>query len=73
MSDPLDVQRNLDHCMRNIKDAGEAMAGDMHGAAMRLGVAAMILASATHAVHRHAAERTQGQPRRGGGEAPAEA
>ncbi len=49
MSDPLDVQRNLDHCMRNIKDAGEAMAGDMHGAAMRLGVAAMILASATHA------------------------
>ena len=73
MSDPLDVQRNLDHCMRNIKDAGEAMAGDMHGAAMRLGVAAMILASATHAVHRRAAERTQGQTRRGGGEAPAEA
>lgn len=73
MSDPLDVQRNLDHCMRNIKDAGEAMAGDMHGAAMRLGVAAMILASATHAVHKRAAERTQGQTRQGGGEAPAEA
>jgi hypothetical protein len=73
MSDPLDVQRNLDHCMRNIRDAGEAMAGDMHGAAMRLGAAAMMLASATHAVHRHAAERTQGQPRPGGGEPPAEA
>jgi hypothetical protein len=73
MSDPPDVQRNLDHCMRNIKDAGEAMDGDMHGAAMRLGAAAMMLASATHAVHRRAAERTQRQTRPGGGEAPAEA
>lgn len=72
MSDPLDVQRNLDHCMRNIKDAGEAMAGDMDGAAMRLGTAAMMLASATHAVHRRAAEQTQGQVRPGG-EAPPEA
>ena len=73
MSDPMDVQRNLDHCMRNIKDAGDAMADDMHGAAMRLGAAAMMLASATHAVHMHAAERTQGQTRPGGGEPPAEA
>jgi len=69
MSDPLDVQRNLDHCMLNIKDAGEVMAHDMHGAAMRLGAAAMMLVSATHAVHKRAAERTQGQT--GSGEAPA--
>ena len=73
MSDPLDVQRNLDHCMRNIKDAGEAMAGDMHGAAMRLGAAAMMLASASHAVRRRAAEQTQGRTQPGSGEAPAEA
>lgn len=73
MSDPLDVQRNLDHCMRNIKDAGETMADDMHGAAMRLGAAAMMLASASHAVLRRAAGPTQGQPRPGSGEAPTEA
>jgi len=71
MSYPLDVQRNLDHCMLNIKDAGEAMADDMHGAAMRLGAAAMMLASASHAVNRRATERAQGQARPGGGEAPA--
>ena len=46
MSDPLDVRRNLDHCMQNIKGAGEAMAEDMHEAAMRLGAAEMMLASA---------------------------
>jgi hypothetical protein len=71
MSDPLDVQRNLDHCMLNIKDAREAMAHDMHVAAMRLGAAAMMLASASHAVHRRAAERAQGQARPGSGEASA--
>jgi hypothetical protein len=71
MSDPLDVRRNLDHCMLNIKDAGEAMTEDMHGAAMRLGAAAMMLASATHAVHRRAAEQAPGPAQPGGGEAPA--
>ena len=30
MSNPLDVQRNLDHCMLNMKGASEAMADDMH-------------------------------------------
>lgn len=69
LNDPLDVQRNLDHCMLTIKDAGEAMDDDMHGAAMRLGAAAMMLASATHAVHRRVAERTQGQARPGPAEA----
>lgn len=53
MGSPLDVQRNLDHCMRNIRDAGEAMAGDMQEAAMRLGTAEMMLASASYAVRRH--------------------
>ena len=67
MSDPLDVQRaldvqrNLDHCMANIKHASEAMADDMHDAAMRLGAAAMMLASASHAVYKHAAQLTEGQ------------
>jgi hypothetical protein len=54
MSNPLDVQRNLDHCMRNIEDAGEVMADDMHEAAMRLGTAEMMLASASYAVRKHA-------------------
>jgi hypothetical protein len=40
--------------MRHIKDAGEAMAGDMHEAAMRLGTAEMMLASASYAVRKHA-------------------
>jgi len=71
MSDPLDVRRNLDHCMLAIKDAGEAMPHDMHGAAMRLGTAAMLLASASYAVRRRADERAQGQPRPDSGEAPA--
>ena len=55
MSDPLDVQRTLDHCMLNIKGAGEVMADDMHDAAMKLGAAAMMLASANNAVHKRAA------------------
>jgi hypothetical protein len=69
MSSPPDVQRNLDHCMQNIKDAGEAMAGDMHEAAMRLGAAEMMLASASYAVRRHAGQLAQapGQPGTGEG------
>jgi hypothetical protein len=59
MSSPLDVQRNLDHCMQSIKDAKEMMAGDMHEAAMRLGTAEMMLASASYAVHKHAGQLTQ--------------
>jgi hypothetical protein len=59
MSSPPDVQRNLDHCMQNIKDAGEAMAGDVHEAAMRLGTAEMMLASASYAVRRHAGQLAQ--------------
>ena len=67
MSDPLDiqraldVQRNLDHCMANIKHASEAMADDMQAAAMRLGAAAMMLTSASHAVYKRAAQLTEGQ------------
>jgi hypothetical protein len=59
MSDPVDVHRNLDDCMRSIMGASEAMAYDMHNAAMRLGAAEMMLASASHAVHRHAAALTR--------------
>ena len=59
MSSPIDVQRNLDHCMRNIKDAGEAMPGNMQEAAMRLGIAEMMLASASYAVHKHAGQLAQ--------------
>jgi hypothetical protein len=59
MSDPPDVHRNLDHCMQHIKGASEAMAHDMHDAAMRLGAAEMMLASASYAVHKHAAAQVQ--------------
>jgi hypothetical protein len=55
MSDPLDVHRSLDQCMQHIAGAREAMAHDMYDAAMRLGAAEMMLASASYAVHRHAA------------------
>jgi hypothetical protein len=68
MSSPLDVQRNLDHCMQNIKDAAEAMAGDMREAAMRLGAAEMMLASASHAVRRHAGQLAQAPAQPGPGE-----
>ena len=61
MSDPLDVHRNLDHCMQHIKGASEAMAHDMHDAAMRLGTAELMLASASHMVHKHAAALPQAQ------------
>jgi hypothetical protein len=70
MSYPLDVRRNLDHCMLPIKEAGEAMADDMYGAAMRLSTAAMMLASASHAVHMRATEQAQEQTRPDGGDGP---
>ena len=63
MSDPLDVHRNLEHCLQNIEAGREAMAHDMHDAAMRLGVAEMMLASASYAVHKHAAAPQQVQTR----------
>ena len=59
MSDPLDVHRNLEHCMQTIEAGREAMAHDMHDAAMRLGAAEMMLASASRAVHKHAAALPQ--------------
>ena len=59
MSDPLDVHRNLDHCMQNIQGASEAMAHDMLDAAMRLGAAEMMLASASYAVYKHAVAQVQ--------------
>jgi hypothetical protein len=39
------------------------MAHDMHDAAMRLGAAEMMLASASYAVHKHAAAPPQAQTR----------
>lgn len=63
MSNPPDIHRNLDHCMMNIKGATEAMGDDMHDAAMRLGAAGMMLASASNAVYRRAfLEHAQPQP-----------
>ena len=62
MSNPPDVQQTLDHCMTNIKDASQAMADDMHDAAMKLGAATMMLASAHNAVHKRAVQQTQVQP-----------
>jgi len=64
MSTPLDVQQTLDHCMLNIKGAREAMAHDMLDAAMKLGAAAMMLASASNAVYQRAFQLTavQAQP-----------
>jgi hypothetical protein len=68
MSSPLEMQRVLHHCMLTIEGANEVMADDMNDAAMKLGAAAMMLASASHAVHRHAAQLPQGpdEPRTGG-------
>jgi hypothetical protein len=68
MSNPPDVQRTLDHCMMNIKGAGEAMADDMYDAAMKLGAAEMMLASASNAVHKHAAQLTEAQSQSDPGE-----
>jgi hypothetical protein len=62
MSNPLDVERILDHCMLNIRGASDAMADDMHDAALKLGAAEMMLASASDAVHKHAAQPPQGPP-----------
>jgi hypothetical protein len=59
MSNPLDVQETLDHCMTTIKGASEVMADDVHDAAMRLGVAGMMLASASNAVYRRAFPQAQ--------------
>jgi hypothetical protein len=56
MSTPHDVRQTLDHCLVNIKGATEAMAEDMLDAAMKLGAASMMLASASNAVHRRAAQ-----------------
>jgi hypothetical protein len=61
MSDPLDVHRNLEQCMQTIAAGREAMAHDMHDAALRLGTAEMMLASASYAVHKHAAALPQAQ------------
>ena len=60
MSDPLDVYRSLEHCVQSIQAGREAMADDMHDA-HRLGAAEMMLASASYAVHKHAAARPQAQ------------
>jgi hypothetical protein len=70
MSNPPDVQRTLDHCMLTIKGATEAMADDMRDAAMRLGAAGMMLASASNAVSRRAAQLPSGQTRPDPGPAP---
>jgi hypothetical protein len=45
--------------MQNIKGASEVMPDNMHDAAMRLGAAEMMLASASYAVHKRAAQPTQ--------------
>jgi hypothetical protein len=58
MSGPVDVQQTLDHCMKNIKGATDAMADDMYAAAMKLGAAGMMLASASNAVHQRAVQTT---------------
>ena len=71
MSNPPDVQQTLDHCMLTIRGASEAMADDMLDAAMRLGAAEMMLASARHAVHKHAAQLTLVQTPLDTGEEPA--
>jgi hypothetical protein len=47
--------------MQNIEAGRAAMAHDMHDAAMRLGVAEMMLASASYVIHQHAAALPQAQ------------
>jgi hypothetical protein len=61
MSDPHGVQETLDHCMMHIRGASEAMPHDMYDAAMKLGAAAMMLASAGNAVYKSAFQLTEGQ------------
>ena len=58
MSTPPDVQQALEHCMMNIRGASEAMPHDMYDAAMKLGAAAMMLASASYAVYSRAFQLT---------------
>ena len=67
MNDPLDVHRILEHCMQTIEAGREAMAHDMYDAAMRLGAAEMMLASASNMVHKHAAALPQAQAQPGTG------
>lgn len=62
MSTPYDVQLTLDHCMVTIRGASEAMADDMLDAAMKLGAASMMLASASYAVYQRAAQLAGAQP-----------
>lgn len=63
MSNPTDLDQILGRCMLNIQGASDAMAVDMHDAAMKLGAAEMMLASASHAVHKHATQlRAQPAP-----------
>ena len=57
MSNPLDLHGILQHCMLTIEGAGNAMPDDMNDAAMKLGAAAMMLASASNAVQRNAVQR----------------
>jgi hypothetical protein len=54
--------------MRSIDGARKAMADDMNDAAMKLGAAAMMLASASHAVYKQAGQGPQAptQPDSGG-------
>jgi hypothetical protein len=70
MSTPLDVQQTLDHCMLNIRGATEVMAQDMHDAAMKLGTAGLMLASASNAVYRRAFPLTEVQTQLDTGEEP---
>ena len=62
MSNSLEVQQILDHCMLSIDGARKAMPADMNDAAMKLGAAAMMLASASHAVYKQAGQRPQAPP-----------
>jgi hypothetical protein len=63
MSSSLEVRQILDHCVLSIEGARDAMAGDMNDAAMKLGAAAMMLASASNAVDRQAGQRPPEPPR----------
>jgi hypothetical protein len=68
MSNSLEVQQILVHCMLSIEGARKAMADDMNDAAMKLGAASMMLASASHAVYKQAGQGPQApaQPDTGG-------
>jgi hypothetical protein len=70
VSDTHDVQQTLDQCMMHIRGASEAMAHDMHDAAMKLGAAAMMLASAGNMVYKRAFQLTEVQTQPETGTAP---